>query len=116
VFAAVAFAALVSGLRGTAVPFTGAVADPLGVAGEAHPVAAAGAVWQALTAHPALLTEAVLLAAAAAVLPRVARRSIAAFGVLLLAGMVAPDPVLPDAAIVATVTATCLGLAARTES
>jgi hypothetical protein len=114
-FAAVVFAAVVCGLRGIALPFTGAVAPPLGIAGETHPLAAMGTVWGAFTARPPLPAEGLALAAAAAALQLVRRRSIPAFGLLLLAGMVLPDPVLPDAAIVATVTATCLGLAARTE-
>jgi hypothetical protein len=35
---------------------------------------------------------------------------------VLLAGLVAPDPALPDAAIVATILATCLGMAVKRES
>ena len=114
-FAAVAFAAIVAGLRGNPVPFADERAAPLGVAGERSPAAALGTVWHGLTAHPALLAEAVVLAAAAAWLP-VRRRAIAPFGVLLLAGMVAADPAISDFAIVVPVAVTCLGLAARAES
>jgi len=62
------------------------------------------------------LSEAVVLAAAAAALPHVRRPRIAAFGVALLAGILAPGPTLPDAAIVVTILATCLGLAFKAES
>jgi hypothetical protein len=91
--------------------------DPtaLGVAGERSPAAALGTAWHALTAHPALLAEALVLAAGAAWLP-VRRRAIAPFGLLLLAGMVAADPAISDFAIVVPVAVTCLGLAARAES
>ena len=38
------------------------------------------------------------------------------FGILFLAGLLAPNPAVPDAAIVATILATCMGLAVRDES
>jgi hypothetical protein len=72
-------------------------------------------VWHALATHPALLFEAVVLAVAGVVLPRLGRRRIGAFSLALLLGIVAPDPALPDAAIVATILVTCLGLALRSE-
>jgi len=85
--AAVLLAAVILGLRGTPLPFTG---EPpplgLGIAGSESVTAVAGALWGALTAEPALLVEAFVIGAAAAVLP-VVRRSrafglwgIAAFG------------------------------------
>ena len=114
-FAAVVFAAIVAGLRGNPLPFADERAAPLGVAGERSPAAALGTAWHALTAHPALLAEALVLAAGAAWLP-VRRRAIAPFGLLLLAGMVAADPAISDFAIVVPVAVTCLGLAARAES
>jgi hypothetical protein len=109
-------AAVVAGARGTHLPFTAAAPPALGVNGTPHPFAAAGALWQALSSQPVLLFEAVVLAATAAVLPRLQRRWIALFGLLLLAGVTAPDPALPDAAIVATVVATCVALAVKAES
>jgi hypothetical protein len=115
VFAAVVFAAIVAGLHGSGLPFTRAADVDVAVAGSRSPSAAAGTLWHALTAQPALLAEAVVLAAAAAALPLARRRSITPFGLLLLFGIVAPDPAIPDAAIVVAVTATCLGLAARIE-
>jgi Protein kinase domain len=73
--AAVLLAALVAGLRHVALPFTG---DPaplgLGIAGSDRPTAVASALWQALADRPALLLEALVLAAAAAAIPRVRRR------------------------------------------
>jgi len=57
-----------------------------------------------------------VITAAAVALPRIKRRRIWLFGLLFLAGLLAPDPAVPDAAIVATILATCLGLAVRDES
>ena len=116
VFAAVLVAAVAAGLRGGTIPFTGQTAQPLELGRTSDPFAAAGAVWHALGAQPVLLFEAFVLAAGAAVLPHVRRRWIAPFGLVLLAGLVAPDPALPDAAIVATILATCLGMAVKRES
>ncbi len=56
------------------------------------------------------------LVPAAVALPRIKRRRIWLFGLLFLGGLLAPDPAVPDAAIVATILATCLGLAVRDES
>ena len=113
--AAVVFAAVVAGVRGIALPFTGSIARPLQLDGERSPSAVSATLWHAFTAHPALVVETIVLAAAAAALP-VRRAAIAPFGVLLLAGLVAPNPAISDAAVVATVVATCLGLAAWAES
>jgi Protein kinase domain len=112
VVAAVLAAAVVAGMRGGRLPFTGAVAPSLDFGRTRDPFAAAGTLWHALAARPVLLFEAVALAAAAAILPCVRQRWIAPFGLFLLAGVLMPDPAVPDAAIVATVIATCLGLAA----
>ena len=116
VVAAVFVAAAAAGLRGEALPFTRDAAAPLGLGDTRDPFAAAAAVWRALAAQPTLLWEACVLACAAAVLPRVGRRRIAAFALVLLAGILAPDPALPDVAIVLTILATCLGLALKSES
>jgi Protein kinase domain len=116
VVAAVLVAAAAAGLRGVTLPFAYGGAKPLGLDGTADPFAAAAAVWRVLAAEPTLLCEACVLACAAAALPRVRPRRIAAFALVLLAGILAPDPALPDAAIVLTIVATCLGLALKSES
>jgi len=116
VFAAVLVAAVVAGLRSGAIPFTGKTAPPLELDHTSDAFTAAGAVWHALAAQPVLLFEAFVLATAAAVLPHVRRRWIAPFSLALLAGLVAPNPTLPDAAVVATILATCLGMAVKRES
>ena len=94
----------------------GTAAAPLGLAGSNSPSAVVGALWHALAAQPVLLVEALALAGAAAALPLSSRRAIPVFGVLLLAGILAPNPAIPNVAVVATITATCLGLAARGDS
>ncbi len=106
-FAAVVFGAIVAGIRGPGIGALGLDASP-------SPTAVAGTLLHVLTGHPVLLFEALVVAVAAAVLP-VPRRRIAAFGALLLAGLVAPNPAVSDLGIVLAVTATCLGLAARAE-
>jgi hypothetical protein len=116
VFTAVLAAGLVAGVRCSQLPFTGRLAPPLDLGRTRDPLAAAGAVLQALEARPTLLLEAVVLAAAATVLPYVRRRAILPFGLALMAGILAPAPTLPDAAIVGTILATCLGLAVKAES
>jgi hypothetical protein len=116
VFAAVLAAGAAAGLRGVSLPFTHGAPHPLRLNSTSDPFAAAGAVWHVLVLQPALLCEACVLAAAATVLPHVRRSRIAPFGLLLLAGILAPDPALPDAAIVAAILATCLGLAFKAES
>jgi hypothetical protein len=116
VFAAVLVAAVAAGLRGGTIPFVGKTAPPLDLNGTQDPFAAAGALWHALAAEPVLLFEAFVLAAAATILPHVRRRWIAPFCLALLAGLVAPDPALPDIAVVATILATCLGMAVKRES
>ena len=116
VFVAVLVAGLVAGIRGDKLPFTGNFAPALELDRTRSPFTAAGTIWDALSSRPALLLEAVVLAAAAVALPHVRRPRIAAFGVALLAGILAPGPALPDAAIVVTILATCLGLAFKAES
>ena len=116
VFAAVLMAGLVAGLRGGKLPFTGSFAPALDLNGTRSPFTAANTIWDALSARPTLLFEAIVLAAAAAALPHVRRSRIVPFGIALLAGILAPGPALPDAAIVITILVTCLGLAFKTES
>jgi hypothetical protein len=57
-----------------------------------------------------------VLGAAALALPHLGRRAIGPFALLFLAGIVLPNPVLPDAAIVAMTAATCAVLAVKAES
>jgi hypothetical protein len=108
-------AAAVAGLREAPLPFTAAPAPNLDLNRTRDPFAALGAICQALSARPALLLEALVLAAAAAALPLLRRRSIGPFALLLLLGTLLPDPAVPDAAIVAAIVATSLALAAKAE-
>jgi hypothetical protein len=114
-FAAVLVAAVTAGLAGHRLPFTGHTAPPLLLDGTGDPVTAARVLWRALASQPTLLVEALVLATVAAVLPHVRGRRIAPFGIALLAALLAPDPALPDAAVVATILATCVGLAIKGE-
>jgi hypothetical protein len=85
---AVCLAALVAGLHRTPLPFDGSPPPlGLGVTGSDHPTAVAGAFVAQLQAHPVLVAEAVILAAAAAVLPAARQRGpwpAAVFGAALL--------------------------------
>ena len=87
--AAVLLAGLVAGLRGARLPFDGRTPPlGLGVDGSDRPSAVASALASQLGAHPALVAEAVVLAAAAAALPYVRRRGpwpAVGFGAALLA-------------------------------
>jgi hypothetical protein len=116
VLAAAFVGAAAAGMRANALPFTHGEAPPLGLDGTRDPIAAAAAVWHGLLARPTLVWEGCVLAAAAAVLPLVPRRQIGTFAVVFLAAVLAPDPALPDAAIVLTIVATSLGLALKSES
>jgi hypothetical protein len=95
-FAAVLLAALIAGLRKVPLPFDGS-APPLGlgVTGSNRPAAVAHAFWAQLGAHPVLLGEAVVLSAAAALLPYARNRGpwpAAGFGAALLAGTALTAP------------------------
>ena len=95
-FAAVLLAALIAGLRKVPLPFDGS-APPLGlgITGSTRPSAVAHALWSQLAAHPVLLSEALVLAAAAALLPYARNRGpwpAAAFGAALLAGTALTAP------------------------
>jgi protein kinase-like protein len=73
--AAVVLAGIVAGIRGAPLPFTHARPPlGLGVAGSTGPLDAAGTLAHAALAQPALLTEAFVFAAAAALVPHVRGR------------------------------------------
>jgi len=116
VFAAVLISGVFAGLRDGKVPFVGQQAPTVDLHSTRDPLAATSAVWHSLASNPTLLLEALVITAAAVALPRIERRRIWLFGLLFLGGLLAPDPAVPDAAIVATILATCLGLAVRDES
>jgi len=112
--AAALLAAAVAGLRGRDLPF-GAGPAPLGlgIAGSRRPGAVAEALWGALAAHPALVAEAGILAAAAALAPR-ARGPwpAAAYAAGLLAATALAAPATPFAPLAAAawITASILAL------
>ncbi len=91
--AAVLFAGAVAAIHGAPVPFAAESSPSLGIAGSEHPLAVLQAVWQWLLDTPALGLEAVILAAAAALIPLAVRGSdltIAMFaGTVLAATLVA---------------------------
>ena len=95
VLAAVLLAGVVAGLHGSSIPFSGASAGRLGIAGSDHPIAVLESFWQWLLSNPALSIEALILAATAGALPYVTRRgdlSIAAFAAVLLAATLLAAP------------------------
>ena len=113
--AAVLLAAVVAGLRHAPLPFTGA-APPrgLGITGSEDPFAVAMALWRALLDHPALLFEALALAAAAIVLPLARERglwAIAGLGAGLIAVTLLPAPSVAAVPLVLAAWATCTVLA-----
>ena len=91
--AAVLFAGAVAAIHGVPVPFANEPSQSLGIAGSEHPLAVLQAVWQWLLAMPGLGLEALILAAAAALIPLAVRGSdltIAMFaGAVLAATLVA---------------------------
>jgi tRNA A-37 threonylcarbamoyl transferase component Bud32 len=94
--AAVLLAAVVAGMHGAPLPLTGEEPPQgLGIAGSDSPTAVAGALWHALLAYPAIAVEAIVVGAAAALLPHMRRRDlwqIAAFGAsLMAASLLAPS-------------------------
>jgi hypothetical protein len=111
---AVLLAAVVAGLEHRALPF-GAGPAPLGlgITGSRRPGAVAGALWRALEAHPALIAEACVLAAAAALLPRARGpwpAALYAAGLLAATVLAAPDARVAPLAIAAWATAAILAL------
>jgi Protein kinase domain len=115
VAAAVVLAAIVAGLRHASLPFTGTEPPKgLGIAGSDDPFAVATALLHALEAHPALLLEAVVLAAAAVALPYARERgvwAIAGLGAGLIALTLLPAPTVAATPLVLAAWATCVALA-----
>ena len=118
--AAVLLAALVAGLRHNALPFTGSPPPKgLGIAGSDDPFAVATALVRALEAHPALLLEAGVLAAAAIALPFARERglwTIVGLGAGVMAFALLPAPTVAAAPLVLTVWGTCAALAVGTRA
>jgi hypothetical protein len=120
VAAAVLLAAIVAGLRHAPLPFTGTPPPRgLGITGSEDPFAVVLALWHALLAHPALLFEAVALAAVAVALPFARARGVWAIAVLgagLMTVTLLPAPSVAAAPLVAAAWATCTVLALRGRS
>ena len=116
---AVLAAGLVAGIRGAALPFTGARPPlGLGVAGSTDPLDVAGTLMRAAGAHPALLIEAVALAAVALVLPHAQARGrwgAAALGAVMLATTVLAVPGAQALPLVVTAWVTAAALVVRAE-
>jgi hypothetical protein len=117
--AAVLAAALVAGVRGAPLPFTGA-APPLGLglAGATDPLDVAGSLARALAAQPALLVEALAFAAIAAALPFAAARgrwgaAAAAAAMLVLTVLVVPSAGAVPLVAAAWITGAALALQAE---
>ena len=117
VAAAVLLAAIVAGFRHAPLPLTGGAAPTsLGIAGSQDPLVVAHVLWHTLVSHPALLLEAVVLAAAAAAMPFVAKRGlwwIAGLGAALIAGALLPAPSVAAVPLILGAWATCIVLALR---
>jgi hypothetical protein len=115
--AAVLLAAIVAGLRHASLPFTGTKPPRgLGIAGSDDPFAVATALLHALDAHPTLMLEAAVLAAAAIALPFARERGlwwIAGLGAGLMAFALLPAPTVAAAPLVLAAWATCTVLALR---
>jgi hypothetical protein len=115
VAAAVLLAAVVAGLRHASLPFTGAAPPKgLGITGSGDAVAVAEALVHGLQAHPALLLEAGVLAAAAVAIPYARERglwAIAGLGAGLMACALLPMPAVAAAPLVVAAWGTCIGLA-----
>ena len=117
--AAVLLAALIAGVRKAPLPFDGSMPPlGLGVAGSSRPAAVGHAIAAQASAHPVLLAEAAILAAAAAFLPHVRRKGpwpAVIFGTALLAAtaLAAPAAAVLPLIAAAWVTAAALALEPR---
>jgi hypothetical protein len=116
---AVLVAAVVAGVQHAVLPIVG-TASPLGlgIAGARDPLDVAGSLGRAAAAHPGLLLEAVVFAAAAFALPYAHARGrwgAAALGGAMLAGTVVAVPSAPAVPLVfaAWLTAAAVALQAR---
>jgi eukaryotic-like serine/threonine-protein kinase len=116
--AAVLLAAVVAGVEHEPLPF-GAGRAPLGlgITGSRRPAAVGEALWGSLQAHPALIAEALVLAAAAVLLPRARGpwpAALYAAGLLAATVLAAPDAALLPLAATAWITASILALSGPT--
>jgi hypothetical protein len=120
VAAAVLVAGIVAGVRHASLPFTGTSPPKgIGIAGSGDPSAVAVALLRALGNHPALLLEAVVLAAAAIAIPYIRNRGlwwIAGFGAAFIAVTLLPAPSVAAAPLIVAAWATCIVLALRARS
>src|SRR5262245_56483469 len=111
--AAVLFAGAFAAIRGLPVPFAGESSGSLAVAGSEHPLAVLQAVWEWLLGVPALGLEALILAAAAALIPLAVRGSdltIAMFAGAVLAATLVAAPTSSALPLVLSGWATYLAL------
>jgi Protein kinase domain len=111
---AVLAAGIVAGIRDVPLPFDGSTAPHgLSLAESGSATATASVLWHALLARPALLTETLVLAAAAVLVPHA--RSRGPWGVALLGAATLPAALLPAPAVAAiplvvSVWVTCVAL------
>jgi len=114
---AVVLAALVAGLRHSALPFTGAAPPKgLGITGSQEPFAVAVALWRALLDRPQLLWEALVLASVAVAIPYARARGIwwiAGLSAAMIALTLLPVPSVAAAPLIAAAWATCTVLALK---
>jgi hypothetical protein len=92
---AVLVAGLATALRGATLPFSDSGAPGLGIEAQQHPVAVADALWAALSAQPALASEALVVGIAALALPLALRGgeiAIASFGAAFTAASLLAAP------------------------
>ena len=115
--AAVLVAGLVAGIRHEPLPFDGAAAPRnLGIDGSRSVADTGSVLWHALLSRPALVTEAIALAAAAALLPLARSRGpwhVAALGAAMLPALLLPVPDVAAIPLVLCVWATCVAVAVR---
>ncbi|MBA3717693.1 MAG: hypothetical protein H0W87_05655, partial [Actinobacteria bacterium] len=110
---AVLIGGLVAGVGHQALPFSSGTAGALGLDGERSPVHSFSVLWNAVLAHPALGLEALVLAAAAALLPFARRKGlwgIAVYGAATISGSVLVAPQANPVPAVLTVWATCVAV------
>jgi hypothetical protein len=114
---AVLSAGLVAGIRHAPLPFDGAGAPRnLGIDGSRSVADTGSVLWHALLSRPALATETIVLAAAAALLPFARARGpwyVAAFGAAVLPALLLPVPAVAAIPLVLCVWATCAAVAVR---